>query len=232
MSILESEKAGLDIDLPSIIEALDFDAPYVVERLVNDRVADTEAEAEELFDECKKYLVLSVSQTDVIVGMCSTRVDEAWHAFLLYTDEYRDFCKRYFGRYVGHTPKNAPQGAMGEPSRRAKLNFAGFQERYEAFFNEPLPDVWFDIRNVTPGRRIFNDEAAKMTVVERDSIVDLVNHAGAVVLSVSDIALPALTFITRTGAFYVRELPGELTDDEKVALIESLLRLTVVRMAP
>ncbi len=232
MAILESEKAAVDIDLPSIIEALDFEAPYVVERLVNDRVADTEAEANELFDECKKYLVLSVSQTDVIVGMCSTRVDEAWHAFLLYTDQYRDFCRRYFGRHIGHTPKNAPQSTTGEPSARAKLNFAGFQERYEAFFNEPLPDVWYDIRNIAPDRRIFNDSAATMNVARHDSTVDLVDEAGAVVLSVSDIALPALTFIIRTGAFYVRELPGGLTDDEKVALIESLLRLGVVRIAP
>src|SRR3954468_14402153 len=49
MSVVESEKAALDIDLPLIIEALDFKAPYVVERLVSDRVADTEAEAKELF---------------------------------------------------------------------------------------------------------------------------------------------------------------------------------------
>jgi hypothetical protein len=232
MSVVESEKAALDIDLPLIIEALDFEAPYVVERLVSDRVADTEAEAKELFDECKKYLVLSVSQTDVIVGMCSTRVDEAWHAFLLYTDQYRDFCKRYFGRYIGHTPKNAPQITTGEPSACRKLNFAGFQDRYEAFFGEPLPDVWFDIRNVAPDRRIFNDSAATMTVARHDLTVDLVDEAGAVVLSVNDIAAPALNFITRTGAFYVRELPGELTDGEKVALIESLLRLAVVRLAP
>ena len=128
--------------------------------------------------------------------------------------------------------RTRPQNTTGEPSARAKLDFAGFQERYEAFFNEPLPDVWYDIRNIAPDRRIFNDSAAPMTVARRDSTVDLVDAAGAVVLSVGDIALPALTFITRTGAFYVRELPGELTDDEKVALIESLVRLGVVRIAP
>src|SRR5690349_14002880 len=98
MTVTESPTTALEIDLPSIIEALEFDAPYVVERLVNDRIVDSEAEAVRLFDEVKRYLVLSVSQTDVIVGMCSARVDEGWHAFLLYTYEYRQFCQRYFGR--------------------------------------------------------------------------------------------------------------------------------------
>ena len=40
----EVGKASDQIDLPAIIQALEFEAPYVVERLVNDRVADTEAE--------------------------------------------------------------------------------------------------------------------------------------------------------------------------------------------
>ena len=51
-------------------------------------------------------------------------------------------------------------------------------------------------------------------------------------LSVNDIAAPALTFITTTGSFYVRELAGDLTDDEKVALVESLLIQGIVRIEP
>ena len=146
MPVMQSSKPADQIDLPAIIQALEFEAPYVVERLVDDRIADTVAEGNLLFEEVKRYLVLSVSQTDVIVGMSSARVDEAWHAFLLYTYEYRQFCQRYFGRFVGHAPKNTPQDAPDDRSGRPKLNFAGFRERYETFFNEPLPDVWYDRR--------------------------------------------------------------------------------------
>jgi hypothetical protein len=46
------------------------------------------------------------------------------------------------------------------------------------------------------------------------------------------LALSALEFIARTGAFYVRELPGDLTDGEKVALIEGLMAAGAIRPAP
>ena len=45
-------------------------------------------------------------------------------------------------------------------------------------------------------------------------------------------AADALGFIADTGAFYVRELPGELTDEEKVALIATPIEYKVLRSAP
>jgi hypothetical protein len=41
-----------------------------------------------------------------------------------------------------------------------------------------------------------------------------------------------LAFIADTGAFYVRELPGGLTDAEKVRLVETLLTVGTLRLAP
>jgi hypothetical protein len=77
----------------AVFDALTFEAPYVVERLVKDRVVGSVAEGEELFNEAKKYIVLSEVHRDLVVGMYSVRVDEAWHSFILYTDQYREFCK-------------------------------------------------------------------------------------------------------------------------------------------
>src|SRR4030088_373798 len=78
--------------------AISFRAPYVVERLLKDRTVDSLAEAEELFTEAKKYLVLCDANPDVDADMYSARVDEAWHAFLLYTDQYAEFCQQFLGR--------------------------------------------------------------------------------------------------------------------------------------
>ncbi|MFB0627024.1 hypothetical protein [Streptomyces sp. AB3(2024)] len=39
----------------------------------------------------------------------------------------------------------------------------------------------------------------------------------------------ALAFIARTGAFYVRELPGGLTDAEKVELAAALVEDKILR---
>jgi hypothetical protein len=216
----------------AVFDALNFEASYVVERLVKDRVVGSVAEGEELFNEVKRYLVLSEVHRDLVVGMYSVRVDEAWHAFILYTDQYRQFCNDYFGKYVGHAPTNAPDTEDGDHRHRKDLTFEEFRERYEELFGEPLPDVWYNRRGVTPDQRVFGDLAGRMTVAQHDSVASLVDDSGDVVISVNDVARSALDFVARTGAFYVRELPGDLTDGEKVALIEGLMAAGAIRLAP
>lgn len=218
----------------AVFDALTFEAPYVVERLVKDRVVGSVAEGEELFNEAKRYLVLSEVHRDLVVGMYSARVDEAWHAFILYTDQYRQFCKKYFGKYVGHAPTNAPDADDHDHDHRHRkdLTFEEFREKYEELFEEMLPDVWYDRRGVTPDQRVFGDLAGSMTVAQHDSVAELVDDTGDVVISVNDLAVPALEFISRTGAFYVRELPGDLTDGERVKLIEGLMAAGAIRRAP
>jgi hypothetical protein len=213
-------------------DALSFEAPYVLERLVKDRIASSEDEAATLFDEAKKYLVLSHASRDVVVGMFSVRVDEAWHAFVLYTAAYQQFCEHYFDEYIPHAPKNAPCAGGHDLPHRPELTFAEFRSRYEDFFGEPLPDVWYDARGITPSRRVFCDAAGSHTVSRRGSEVELLDQTGDVVMSANDVAFEAFQFVAGTGAFYVRELPGGLTDTEKVALVSALLSAGAVRIAP
>ncbi len=35
-------------------------------------------------------------------------IDSMWHVFLLYTQDYMDFCERYFGEYLHHLPDIVP----------------------------------------------------------------------------------------------------------------------------
>jgi hypothetical protein len=216
----------------AVFDALAFEAPYVVERLVKDRVVGSVAEGEELFNEAKRYLVLSEVHRDLDVGMYSVRVDEAWHAFILYTDQYSQFCRKYFGKYIGHAPTNAPDDDDHEHEHRRDLSFEEFREKYEHLFGEPLPDVWYNRRGVTTDQRVFSDLAGSMTVAQHDSVAELVDDTGDVVISVNDLAVSALEFISRTGAFYIRELPGDLTNGEKVALAEGLMAAGAIRLAP
>jgi hypothetical protein len=46
------------------------------------------------------------------VGMPSRVVDDAWHAFVVDTRAYEDFCRRAFGAYLHHTPRNEMQVPM------------------------------------------------------------------------------------------------------------------------
>ena len=217
-----------------LYEALAFKAPYVIDRLVKDRVADTAASAEELFTEAKKYFVLCDVTRDMAFDMYSTMVDAAWHAFILCTAEYREYGRRYFGKYLDHVPKADDPGAERTPrhSHCKAATFDDFRQRYEALYDEPLPDVWYERHSIVPPRRMINDKAGRLMLVRRDRTITLTDHTGAVLISVNDLAYPALNFVTQTSDFYVRELPGTLTDDEKVGLAQALAKSGVLRVAP
>ena len=59
---------------------------------------------------------------------------------------------------------------------------------------------------------------------------DLLDERGDVVFSVCGPARAALEFVAATGAFHVRGLPGDLTDDEKVAMVASLVDAGLLRI--
>jgi hypothetical protein len=218
-----------------LAEALAFNAPFVIDRLVKDRVADTPAFAEELFTEAKKYLVLCEASPEMTFGMCSSLVDEAWHAFILFTAEYTDYSRRYFGNYVHHSPADdhgapEPIAAVGRPPNAASFN--EFRQRYEELYGHPLPVVWYDDDSVAPARRVINTKAGTLTPIVDDHTVHLLDDHGNAVLSVSELAREAVDFIAQAHDFYVRELPGDLTAEEKVGLVAPLVRLGVLRLAP
>jgi len=158
--------------------------------------------------------------------MCSRRVDEAWHQFMLFSREYIQFCMRYFGGYVQHRPGRAATAV------RAGAELPVFRSRYEAYYGEPLPDVWYDDKSIVQHRRVINDGAGRMSVRTDGERVSLVSQAGETLVSVDPPALTAMRFIARTDAFYVRELPGQLTEAEQVMLVATLVELQVLRVAP
>jgi hypothetical protein len=75
-----------------------------------------------------------------------------------------------------------------------------------------------------------NERAGQLELGSTDDMVDLIGRNGRILFSVSEIAREALRFIAGTGAFYVRELPGDLSDDEKVALIATLADMKLLRV--
>jgi hypothetical protein len=218
---------------PYLHPALDYRAPFVIEKLVRDQVVDSDEEGEELFREALRYLVLAESDRSMTWKMYSTRVDEAWHQFMLSTVKYTEFCHEFFGGYRHHAPSNAPAPTSAPESRPAveESTFEQFSQRYEELFGETLPEVWYDHRTITLRRRLVNGHVGRLTLAEGPDTVELVGPTGLVVFEVNDIACEALRFIASHGAFYVRELPGDLTDEEKVALASGLVECSVLRVA-
>lgn len=213
----------------SPMDALAYEAPFLIEKLLKDHVVQTSEEAEILFSEVKRYIVLTQVDTSKIWEMYSLRIDEAWHQFILFTTQYADFCRRFFGRYVHHSPSNAPEARTAKAVPVA--SFPIFSERYEELFGSSLPDVWYDERSVTTDRRVLNERAGGLKLRRHDDTIDLVSSTGEVLVTVNELAFEALTFVAQTGTFYVRELPGELTAAEKVALIATLVEYRILRVA-
>jgi hypothetical protein len=78
----------------------------------------------------RRYPQLSDSQLDLVINalrdyfqlcreadrrmlaMPSQVVDVAWHEFILFTRNYREFCRKSFGRFLHHTPSEA----MSDPT--------------------------------------------------------------------------------------------------------------------
>lgn len=55
----------------------------------------------------REYFQLCRLARREMVAMPSQAVDVAWHEFILYTRQYRGFCRRALGRFLHHTPNDA-----------------------------------------------------------------------------------------------------------------------------
>ncbi len=216
-------------DASDFRSALEFEAPYLIEKLVKDHIVGSATEAEALFDEVKRYLVLTRMDRDVAWQMSSTRVDEVWHQFVLFTREYAQFCDEHLGGFAHHRPSNAPE--LPSTPRRAPPTFASFGARYREVFGRELPPCWQDEHSVGLTSRLAHRGASRLEVSEQAGRVSLVDHHGVVKFSVDDLASEAVTFIATTGAFYVRELPGDLTDEERIAIAATLVQQRILRVA-
>lgn len=217
-------------ELERYMEALSYPAPFLIEKLLKEQIVETAAEGEVLFAEVVKYLILNRLHPDKQWEMVSRWVDEVWHQFVLFTREYCEFSQRYFGRYLHHAPGNSPS----TPPRAAgeTPSFDDFARRYEAVFGAPPPPLWRDHRSVSLRRRVLlNSAAGTLTLVpDGDDMVTVMAAKGPLV-AVSNLARTALEFMLHARVFYVRELPGPLTDDEKVGLAEALIMHHMLQLA-
>lgn len=81
-------------------------ARSVIARIARDNDVSRET-AERWFFEALKFLGLSRSAASLDRPFClvpSAPVDAAWHAFLLHTRPYREYCERAFGEFIDHDP--------------------------------------------------------------------------------------------------------------------------------
>jgi hypothetical protein len=103
-----------------------------------------DAEIKELVNEFKKYMAIMVinHKTGKRVEMVSELVDEVWHTFILFTNEYKKFCDTLVGEYIHHEPNiDSLYGTDPLFPYKKKQSTEFFYNEYERCFG-PLPEIW------------------------------------------------------------------------------------------
>jgi hypothetical protein len=103
--------------LPDLEEILSYQNPRVV-KMYQDKYPNNILSAEQAQQETLKYLWLVKKhaedkkenpgnmQLDFKCVMLNSmlEIDSYWHEFILFTEDYHEFCNRYFGGYFHHLP--------------------------------------------------------------------------------------------------------------------------------
>lgn len=115
------------------------DLSLVVERLVKTE-GWSQREAEQVVAQYRNYLFLRKKYPEDSLPP-SQEIDEAWHAHILHTVEYRRFCKRVFAEREDAYLDHHPQAEQGEsPEKMAEL-FDRTQALYHREFGEYIYQV-------------------------------------------------------------------------------------------
>lgn len=132
-------------------EILEYQHPAVVRRFKKEYPNRAE-EAETIFSDLLRFFWASKkheldrgkeASLDFVFIMDEDMkaIDQMWHVFLLYTQDYMDFCERYFGEYLHHLPDIVP--TLNPASFDPEENLARFLDYNYELLGEPVIRRWF-----------------------------------------------------------------------------------------
>ena len=124
--------------------------------------------AEMLFTETKRYLWLAVyfarqNRKDIYLPPPFNAIDEMWHTFILFTEEYHDYCEEMYGHYVHHVPNTKQQKDQmfadyeTDNSAYYEKKHAELKQFYEAVYDVLGEEVLLNWRIALPPQYILAD---------------------------------------------------------------------------
>jgi hypothetical protein len=127
----------------TLARALRYRNREVLLRFV-DQYGVSEAEAEELFTETKKWLWLNTraDAPALVVTFEMKMLDEMWHNFALFTPDYAKYCQDCFGAYVHHVPTNSTEKQRArddfrrDPDATAERRHRELAPQYENIYDK------------------------------------------------------------------------------------------------
>lgn len=117
-----------------LTELLTYHHPHVLKRYQQD-YPNNRLTAEEALQELLKFLWLSQklqhdrqhAPDNPALHFHSTmheemqEIDDMWHTFILFTQDYSDFCQRFFGEYLHHAPVTDDLPMLSEQEYQTSL---------------------------------------------------------------------------------------------------------------
>src|ERR1700730_7354290 len=107
---------------------------FVFDKLISEGRASAEKK-EELEREFKRFVFLA-GEGVCPLAMISPLVNEVWHQFILFTKQYKEFCHKTLGMFIGHqpdTPSTPVPVVAGE----------NFRSAYKRCFGD-IPETWYE----------------------------------------------------------------------------------------
>ncbi|WP_217711577.1 hypothetical protein [Actinomadura sp. NAK00032] len=117
MSVMTTRPGPAATDPKRLISADLFGR--LVTRIVREEHVSTE-KAERILNQALAFLMACALNPGAELAP-SKSVDVGWHAFVLHTREYADFCHRVAGRFIHHTPDDRSETGSGGASIRATV---------------------------------------------------------------------------------------------------------------
>ncbi len=103
----------------------------------------TEKESLLLFEETKKWLWLCYKATEpgtkipVLIDDSMLIIDEMWHNFILFTNDYKNYCIDKFGFYIHHQPTTKKESLLwkNDPEKNTNLYLKTIETQYSIIFD-------------------------------------------------------------------------------------------------
>lgn len=138
----------------TLTEVLSYQHPAVVRRFQKEHPEKAHL-AEQLFSDLLRFFWTSKKhllerekspeneslQFTFIMDDEMRDIDQIWHVFLLYTQDYMDFCDKYFGEFLHHQPDIVPTFKKG--SFDFESNLQKFLSYVYDELGEDVVERWF-----------------------------------------------------------------------------------------
>lgn len=118
----------------NLSDVLDYKNDDVIDRFLV--MYDVEKlEAQKIFNETLKWLWLGNKIEDVFIDDSTLIIDEMWHNFILFTQDYQEFCLECFGRYLHHQPEKRKQKEWYDSTFNLEEHKDRLEKMYEGVYD-------------------------------------------------------------------------------------------------